>query len=52
MTIPAKTWVEVEAGQSADLAVNLEAGNYVLICNIDSTELHYQHGMHVPFTVK
>ena len=44
--------VEVEAGQSADLAVNLEAGNYVLICNIDSTELHYQHGMHVPFTVK
>ena len=45
--------VEVEMGQSADLAVNLESGNYVLICNInDNDEQHYQHGMHVAFTVK
>jgi uncharacterized cupredoxin-like copper-binding protein len=45
--------VEVEMGQSADLAVNLEPGNYVLICNInDNNEMHYQHGMYVPFTVK
>jgi uncharacterized cupredoxin-like copper-binding protein len=45
--------VEVEAGQSADLAVNLAPGNYVLICNInDNNEMHYAHGMHVTFTVK
>jgi len=45
--------VEVEVGQSADLTVNLEPGNYVLICNInDNNEMHYGHGMHVPFTVK
>ena len=45
--------VEVEAGQSADLAVNLTPGNYVLICNInDNNEMHYMHGMHVAFTVK
>ena len=43
--------VEVEPGKSADLSVELESGKYVLICNIDSTELHYQHGMYVPFTV-
>jgi len=45
--------VEVEVGQSADLPVNLQAGNYVLICNInDNNEQHYQHGMYVAFTVK
>ena len=44
--------VELEPGQSSDLQVNLAAGNYVLICNIDSDEMHYAHGMHVPFTVK
>lgn len=45
--------VEVEVGQSADLAVNLQPGNYVLICNInDNNEQHYQHGMYVGFTVK
>jgi uncharacterized cupredoxin-like copper-binding protein len=45
--------VEVEPGQAADLAVNLEPGNYVLICNInDNNEMHYMHGMHVAFTVK
>jgi uncharacterized cupredoxin-like copper-binding protein len=45
--------VEVEAGQAADLAVNLEPGNYVLICNInDNDEMHYAHGMYIAFTVK
>ncbi len=43
---------DVEPGTSADLTVNLDPGNYVLVCNIDSDELHYQHGMHTPFTVK
>jgi uncharacterized cupredoxin-like copper-binding protein len=45
--------VEVEPGQAADLAVNLESGNYVMICNInDNNEMHYMHGMHMAFTVK
>jgi len=45
--------VEVEMGQSADLAVTLDAGNYVMICNInDNNEMHYAHGMRVGFTVK
>jgi uncharacterized cupredoxin-like copper-binding protein len=43
---------DIEPGASTNLTVNLEAGNYVLVCNIDSTQLHYQHGMYVPFTVK
>ena len=43
---------DVEPGASTNLTVNLEAGNYVLVCNIDSTELHYQHGMYAGFTVK
>ena len=45
--------VEVEAGQSADLTVTLEPGNYVLVCNInDNNEMHYMHGMRIAFTVK
>ena len=45
--------VELEVGQSADLTVNLEPGNYVMICNInDNNEMHYMHGMYVAFTVK
>lgn len=45
--------VEVEPGQAADLAVNLESGNYVMICNInDNNEMHYTHGMYQAFTVK
>ena len=44
--------VEVESGQAADLEVNLEKGNYVLLCNIDLDQMHYQHGMHVSFVVK
>ena len=44
---------EVEVGKSEDLTVNLQPGNYVMICNInDNNEQHYQHGMYVAFTVK
>lgn len=45
--------VEVEPGQAADLAVNLDPGNYVMICNInDNNEMHYMSGMHIAFTVE
>lgn len=45
--------VEVESGQAADLAVNLPAGRYVIVCNInDNNEMHYAHGMYTVFTVK
>ena len=43
---------DIEPGMSTDLTVTLESGNYVLVCNVDSTELHYTHGMHTSFTVK
>lgn len=45
--------VEVEPGQASDLQVNLQPGNYVMICNInDNNEQHYMHGMHQAFTVE
>ncbi|MFN2120077.1 MAG: hypothetical protein ACK2T0_06775 [Anaerolineales bacterium] len=44
--------VEVEAGQASDLKVNLPAGNYVMICNIDTPTPHYMQGMHAAFTVQ
>lgn len=43
--------VEVQPGESQDLTVTLDPGNYVIICNIDSDEMHYQHGMHTALTV-
>ena len=43
---------DVTPGTSQDLTVTLEPGNYVLVCNVDSDEMHYQHGMHAAFTVK
>jgi uncharacterized cupredoxin-like copper-binding protein len=42
---------DIEPGASADLTVTLDPGNYVLVCNVDSDELHYQHGMYKAFTV-
>ena len=36
------------------MTLDLEAGNYVLICNIwdeDEQEAHYQEGMRTTFTV-
>jgi uncharacterized cupredoxin-like copper-binding protein len=39
---------DVTAGSSATLTVNLEAGAYVVICNLPG---HYAQGMHTAFTV-
>jgi uncharacterized cupredoxin-like copper-binding protein len=43
---------DVTPGTSKDLTLTLEPGNYVLVCNVDSTQLHYSHGMHKSFVVK
>jgi uncharacterized cupredoxin-like copper-binding protein len=40
---------DIEGGSSESLTVNLEAGNYVLICNLPG---HYRQGMHASFTVE
>ena len=45
---------DVAVGATEELTVSLEAGNYVLICNIysaDEDEAHYAMGMRVAFTV-
>jgi uncharacterized cupredoxin-like copper-binding protein len=42
---------DVAQGTSKDLTVTLEPGRYVLLCNT-AENLHYQHGMHIVFTVK
>ena len=45
---------DIEVGATADLSVTLEAGSYVLVCNIydeDETEAHYSMGMRAAFTV-
>ena len=39
---------DIEGGSTQSLAVNLDAGSYVLICNIPG---HYAQGMHAGFTV-
>ena len=38
---------DIEAGSSESLTVNLDAGSYVLICNLPG---HYQQGMHASFS--
>ena len=48
---------DLAAGASQDLTVDLEAGNYVLICNIveeedGETVSHYQNGMRVNFSAE
>jgi hypothetical protein len=49
---------DIPAGESAEpLDVELEAGSYVLLCNIveeedGETVSHYQEGMHTAFTVE
>jgi uncharacterized cupredoxin-like copper-binding protein len=40
---------DIEGGSSESLTVNLEGGNYVLICNLPG---HYRQGMHASFTVE
>lgn len=45
---------DIAVGDTQSLTVDLEAGAYVLLCNIyDDTEqeAHYQEGMRAPFTV-
>lgn len=45
---------DIPVGDSQDLTVSLDAGNYVLICNIwspDEGEAHYKLGMRVAFSV-
>lgn len=41
--------VELEAGKSGDLKVNLDAGHYVIVCNQPG---HYSQGMYTNFTVQ
>jgi uncharacterized cupredoxin-like copper-binding protein len=46
---------DIPVGESQDLTVSLEAGKYVLLCNIYSAEeqeAHYQLGMRTNFTVE
>jgi uncharacterized cupredoxin-like copper-binding protein len=48
---------DIPSGASEELTVSLEAGNYVLICNIveevnGELEAHYQMGMRVDFEVE
>ena len=38
----------IPAGTSSSLTVKLDAGSYVVICNLPG---HYQQGMHASFTV-
>jgi uncharacterized cupredoxin-like copper-binding protein len=40
---------DIEDGASPELTVDLEAGPYVIICNVP---LHYGEGMHTSFTVE
>ena len=45
---------DIPVGETQSVTVDLEAGSYVLICNIyDETEneAHYAEGMHTTFTV-
>jgi uncharacterized cupredoxin-like copper-binding protein len=40
---------DIADGDSADLTVDLDAGHYVVICNV---ETHYGEGMYADFTVE
>jgi uncharacterized cupredoxin-like copper-binding protein len=45
---------DIAVGASEELTLTLEAGNYVLLCNIwseEESEAHYAMGMHTAFTV-
>ena len=43
---------ELGPGESADLTLDLDAGKYVLICNMVDAEAHYALGMRTGFTVE
>lgn len=40
---------DIEAGATPSLAVDLQPGHYVILCNLTS---HYQKGMHADFDVQ
>ena len=43
----------IEVGETMDLSISLEIGDYVLICNmVEGDESHYQEGMHTAFRVE
>ena len=45
---------DIEVGETDSVTLNLDAGNYVLVCNIwdeEEQEAHYQEGMRTGFTV-
>jgi uncharacterized cupredoxin-like copper-binding protein len=45
---------DIEVGDTQEVMLDLEAGNYVFVCNIwdeDEQEAHYQEGMRTSFTV-
>jgi len=39
---------DIAPSTTATLTVDLEAGSYILMCNVNG---HYQQGMHAGFTV-
>jgi uncharacterized cupredoxin-like copper-binding protein len=49
---------EIEAGDTAELTLDLESGDYLLLCNIveeeedGEVESHFSEGMHTTFTVE
>lgn len=46
---------DIPVGETQEVTVTLEAGSYVLICNIysaDEQEAHYAEGMRIAFTVE
>lgn len=44
---------DIVADSSEELTVDLDAGNYVLFCNVvEGAQVHYQEGMHTSFTVE
>ena len=46
---------DIPVGETQSVTANLDAGAYVLICNIfdeDEDEAHYQEGMRTAFTVE
>lgn len=47
--LDSKGEVEVEAGETKDLTVDLTPGHYVLLCNVPG---HYAQGMVANFTVR
>ena len=45
---------DIASGSTQELTVDMEAGSYVLFCNIvdDEGDVHYAEGMHTGFTVE